>query len=205
MALADACTRGAIPNLRELYLGQNNIGNAGISALAQACASGALTRCALSPPMYPCTAHATPMQCGASCPHHAPRAEDALSRVRYQSTANHTYTCSDVMPCTFDPRVCATCVPQARRAASIEQHDRQRRAQSPLRRMHGRRTGEVHHPPSAVEPNHRRRGASARGRMRGRCAQKVPGARPQRQQDHCCWAGASHSTALCLLSLCASV
>jgi len=44
MALADACTRGAIPNLRELYLGQNNIGNAGISALAQACVSGALTR-----------------------------------------------------------------------------------------------------------------------------------------------------------------
>ncbi len=41
-ALADACASGALANVRELGLHANKIGDAGMSALAGACARGAL-------------------------------------------------------------------------------------------------------------------------------------------------------------------
>ena len=37
------CAMGALPQLKTLYLNSNNVGNVGMSALAGACASGALT------------------------------------------------------------------------------------------------------------------------------------------------------------------
>ena len=42
MALADAAAGGALPQLTNLYLDGNKIGDTGLSALASACASGAL-------------------------------------------------------------------------------------------------------------------------------------------------------------------
>ena len=39
------CASGSLPQLTELLLGENEIGDAGISALATACASGALPKC----------------------------------------------------------------------------------------------------------------------------------------------------------------
>jgi hypothetical protein len=41
-ALAEACARGALPQLRTLWLQENKIGDAGMQAFASACASGAL-------------------------------------------------------------------------------------------------------------------------------------------------------------------
>ena len=41
-ALADACARGALAQLKELYLNFNQIGDVGCTALAESCASGAL-------------------------------------------------------------------------------------------------------------------------------------------------------------------
>ena len=41
-ALAEACARGALPQCTFLNLRGNQIGDAGVSALASACASGAL-------------------------------------------------------------------------------------------------------------------------------------------------------------------
>ena len=39
-ALADACAKGSMAKLEKLYLGRNKIGDSGVSALADACAKG---------------------------------------------------------------------------------------------------------------------------------------------------------------------
>ena len=44
-ALAEACARGALPQCRVLDLRRNEIRDAGITALADACAIGALPQC----------------------------------------------------------------------------------------------------------------------------------------------------------------
>ena len=41
-ALADACTRGSLAQLKELWLNHNQIGDPGVTALASACAGGSL-------------------------------------------------------------------------------------------------------------------------------------------------------------------
>ena len=41
-ALAQSCARGALPQLEKLFLNNNQIGDAGVDALAKACAGGAL-------------------------------------------------------------------------------------------------------------------------------------------------------------------
>ena len=43
-ALADACAKGALANLEELHLPVNRFGDAGLTALADACAKGALAQ-----------------------------------------------------------------------------------------------------------------------------------------------------------------
>ena len=47
-SLASACAKGALPLLKELFLSRNQIGDAGVSALAGACASGALAQLQVS-------------------------------------------------------------------------------------------------------------------------------------------------------------
>ena len=40
--MANACATGAMPQLKELYLTENQIGDTGVTALANACATGAM-------------------------------------------------------------------------------------------------------------------------------------------------------------------
>ena len=47
-AIADACASGAMPQLKELYLTENQIGDTGVTALANACATGAMAQLQVS-------------------------------------------------------------------------------------------------------------------------------------------------------------